>query len=65
MKISEAEDLAGGQIQLAKALKVTTRAIQKWNKESEELPAERFYQLAGMYAMKQWKPVAGKKFPKP
>lgn len=64
MKISEAEALAGGKQELAKALKVTLRAVQKWSAEGDLLPEDRYYQLAGLKAMKKWKPINGQKFPK-
>lgn len=64
MKISAAEDIAGGIEPLAKMLKVTTRAIYKWKVAGDDLPDERAYQLVGMEVLKLCKPVKGKSFRK-
>lgn len=61
MKLKDAIEMAGGRVHLAIALGVTEATTYKWG---QELPKERFYQLAGMNALKKWKPVNGHKFPK-
>jgi len=65
MTIDEAAKLAGSKVALASLLGVTEKTIWKWKKETGDLPSDRYYQMAGLLSMKQWKPVAGQKFPKP
>lgn len=64
MKIEDAAKLAGSKVALASVLGVTEKTIWKWSKEGGVLPSDRYFQLAGMNAMKKWKPVNGQKFPK-
>lgn len=60
MKKQEAIDMAGGVGKLAEVLEVTRYAVMKWD---DELPKARYFQLRGLVAEKQWKPVNGAKFP--
>lgn len=64
MKIEEAAKLAGSKVALACLLGVTEKTIWKWSKDGDDLPSCRYYQMAGLYAMKRWRPVYGQKFPK-
>lgn len=61
MKTEEAIKLAGSRIALAAALNTVERTIWRWG---EEVPDDRYLQLAGLVYTKRWKPVNGQQFPK-
>lgn len=61
MDLQEAIDMAGGRVHLAITLGVTESTTYKWERT---LPEDRYHQLAGLYFLKKWKPVDGRKFPK-